>query len=206
MTVDFQTWMRAVWTSIMEPSESARKALAMDIPVQALWTGLALVAVLNVILVALLNVILVEVLQVPSSMPLAMQDQAIVVTPFGLFGFTALFFSLLVFGIYYAGRMIGGVGTLPDSLAILVWFLFVWLTLEAIQVLLFLLSPTIGGVFGLLTLGALIWCFMNFINVLHGFNNLGKALGAIVLALIGTALISGIILAVLGVGPTGGMA
>jgi hypothetical protein len=47
---------------------------------------------------------------------------------------------------------------------------------------------------------------MNFINVLHGFNNLGKALVAIFLALIGTALIAGIILAVLGVGPTGGMA
>lgn len=198
MTVDFQTWMRAVWTSIMEPSESARKALAMDIPAQALWTGLALVAVLNVILVALLQLI--------SPMPQAMQDQGFALSPFGFFAIIGIFFVLFVYGIFYAGRMIGGQGTLQASLTIVVWFQAVSLTLEAIQFALVLISPAIGSIFGLLTLGALIWCFMNFINVLHGFDNLGKALGAIVLALIGTALISGIILAVLGVGPTGGMA
>ncbi len=198
MTVDFQTWMRAVWTSIMEPSESARKALAMDIPVQALWTGLALVAVLNVILVALLQLI--------SPMPQAMQDQGFALSPFGFFAIIGIFFVLFVYGIFYAGRMIGGQGTLQATLKIVVWFQAVSLTLEGIQFALVLISPAIGSIFGLLTLGALIWCFMNFINVLHGFNNLGKALGAIVLALIGTALISGIILAVLGVGPTGGMA
>lgn len=198
MTVDFQTWMRAVWTSIMEPSESARKALAMDIPAQALWTGLALVAVLNVILVALLQLI--------SPMPQAMQDQGFALSPFGFFAIIGIFFVLFVYGIFYAGRMIGGQGTLQATLTIVVWFQAVSLTLEGIQFALVLISPAIGSIFGLLTLGALIWCFMNFINVLHGFNNLGKALGAIVLALIGTALISGIILAVLGVGPTGGMA
>ena len=198
MTVDFQTWMRAVWTSIVEPSDSARKVLAKDIPAQALWIGLALVAVLNVILVALLQML--------SPAPLAMQEQAFALSPFGFLAIIGIFFVLFVYGIFYAGRMIGGVGTLTGSLAIVVWFQSVSLTLEAIQFVLVLISPAIGSIFGLLTLGALIWCFMNFINVLHGFNNLGKALGAIFLALIGTALIAGIILAVLGVGPTGGMA
>lgn len=198
MTVDFQTWMRAVWTSIVEPTESARKALAMDIPAQALWTGLALVAVLNVMLVALLQVI--------SPMPQAMQEQGFALSPFGFFGIIGIFFVLFVYGIFYAGRMIGGQGTLQATLTIVVWFQAVSLTLEGMQFVLVLISPAIGSIFGLLTLGALIWCFMNFINVLHGFDNLGKALGAIVLALIGTALVSGIILAVLGVGPAGGMA
>ncbi|KQI72604.1 hypothetical protein AN191_06205 [Loktanella sp. 5RATIMAR09] len=198
MTVDFQTWMRAVWTSIVEPSQSARKALAMDIPVQALWTGLALVAVLNVILVALLQLI--------SPMPQAMQEQGFALSPFGFIAIIGIFFVLFVYGIFYAGRMIGGQGTLQATLTIVVWFQAVSLTLEGIQFALVLISPAIGSIFGLLTLGALIWCFVNFINVLHEFDNLGKALGAIVLALIGTALISGIILAVLGVGPAGGMA
>ncbi|KQB98163.1 hypothetical protein AL073_04535 [Loktanella sp. 1ANDIMAR09] len=198
MTVDFQTWMRAVWTSIVEPTESAHKALAMNIPAQALWTGLALVAVLNVMLVALLQVI--------SPMPQAMQEQGFALSPFGFFGIIGIFFVLFVYGIFYAGRMIGGQGTLQATLTIVVWFQAVSLTLEGMQFVLVLISPAIGSIFGLLTLGALIWCFMNFINVLHGFDNLGKALGAIVLALIGTALVSGIILAVLGVGPTGGMA
>ncbi len=198
MTVDFQTWMRAVWTSIMEPSDSARKVINMNVPRNALWTGLALVAVLNVILVVLLQLI--------SPAPVAFQEQAFALSPFGFAAIIGIFFALFVFGIYYAGKILGGEGTLDGSLAILVWFQSVSLTLEAIQVVLVLISPVLGSIFGLLSLGALIWCFLNFINVLHGFNNLGKAFVAVFVALLGTALLAGIALAILGVGPTGGTA
>ncbi|MEJ8560753.1 YIP1 family protein [Yoonia sp. GPGPB17] len=198
MTVDFQTWMRAVWTSIMEPTDSARKVIAMDLPRDALWTGLALVAVLNVILVVLLQMI--------SPAPVAFQEQAFAVSPFGFAGIIGVFLVLFVFGIYYAGQIMGGEGTLQGSLAILVWFQSISLTLEAIQVVLVLIIPAIGAIFGLLSLGALIWCFLNFINVLHGFKNLGKSLVAIFLALMGTALLAGIALAILGIGPAGGVA
>ncbi|MFA8442970.1 YIP1 family protein [Yoonia sp.] len=198
MTFDFQTWMRAVWTSIMEPSDSARKVIDMNIPRDALWMGLALVAVVNVILVVLLQMI--------SPAPVAFQEQGFALSPFGFVAIIGVFLALFVFGVFYAGKIMGGQGSLQGTLAIIVWFQSISLTLEAIQVVLVLISPAIGSIFGLLSLGALIWCFVNFINVLHGFKNLGKAMVAIVLALIGTALISGIVLAVLGVGPTGGMA
>ncbi len=198
MTFDFQTWMRAVWTSIMEPSDSARKVIDMNIPRDALWMGLALVAVVNVILVVLLQMI--------SPAPVAFQEQGFALSPFGFVAIIGVFLALFVFGVLYAGKIMGGQGSLQGTLAIIVWFQSISLTLEAIQVVLVLISPAIGSIFGLLSLGALIWCFVNFINVLHGFKNLGKAMVAIVLALIGTALISGIVLAVLGVGPTGGMA
>lgn len=196
MTVDFQTWMRAVWTSIMEPSESARKVIAMNVPREALWTGLALVAVLNVILVVLLQMI--------SPAPVAFQDQAFALTPFGFVAIIGVFLVLFVFGIFYAGKIMGGQGSLQAALAIIVWFQSISLTLEAVQVVLVLISPAIGSIFGLLSLGALIWCFINFVNVLHGFESLGKALVAIFLGLMGTALFAGVVLAILGVGPTGG--
>ena len=198
MTVDFQTWMRAVWTSIMEPSDSARKVIAMNVPREALWTGLALVAALNVILVV--------VLQLISPAPVAFQEQAFAMSPFGFFAIISIFLVLFVFGVYYAGQIMGGEGTLQASLAIIVWFQSISLTLEAIQVVLVLIMPAIGAIFGLLSLGAMIWCFLNFINVLHGFNNLGKAFVATLMALIGTALLAGIALAILGLGPQVGVA
>lgn len=198
MTFDFQTWIRAVWTGIMEPSESARRVIELNLPRDALWTGLALVAVLNVILVVLLQMI--------SPAPVAFQEQAFALSPFGFVAIIGIFLGLFVFGIFYAGKIMGGAGTLHASLAIIVWFQSISLTLEAIQVLLVLISPAIGSIFGLLSLGALIWCFVNFINVLHGFNNIGKALVTIFLALIGTALLAGIVLALFGLGPTGGVA
>lgn len=197
MTVDFQTWLRAVWTSIMEPSDSARKAIDMNVPREALWTALALIAVLNVILLALLQML--------SPTQGAFDQQGIVLSPFGFVTIIGVFLLFFVFGTYYAGQMMGGVGTLTATLVIIVWFQSISLTLEVIQMLLVLISPAIAGIFGLLSLGALLWCFINFVNILHGFENLGKAVVAIVLALIGTGLVAGIILAVLGVAPAGGM-
>lgn len=198
MTFDFQSWMRAVWTSIMEPSDSARKVIAMDIPREALWTALMLIAVLNVILVA--------VLQMLSPAPVAFEQQAFAMSPFGFFAIISVFLVMLVFGVFHAGRMLGGKGTLLATLAIVVWFQSISLTLEAVQIVLVVISPAIGSIFGLVSLGALLWCFVNFINILHGFNSLGKALAAVVLALFGTALVAGIILTVLGLGAVGGMA
>ena len=52
MTVTFQSWMQAVWASIMEPTDTARRVIGMNVPTQALWTGLALVAVGNVIVLS----------------------------------------------------------------------------------------------------------------------------------------------------------
>lgn len=179
----------------MEPSEMARKVVAVDLPREALWTGLALVAVLNVLLLS--------ALQMVSPAPVAFQESVFSLAPFAYVSIMGIFLVLLVGGIYYVGKLLGGTGTLIATLAIIVWFQSISLTFEAIQFVLLLISPAIASIFGMLSLGALIWCFVNFVNVLHGYNNIGKAIIAIVLSLISTAMIAGIILAVLGVGPVG---
>ncbi len=198
MTLDFQTWMRAVWTSIMEPSEMARKVVALDVPRSALWTGLALVAVVNVILITLLQLL--------TPAPVAFQEQVFALSPFSYAAIIGIFLVMFVYGTFYVGQMLGGTGTLAATLAIIVWFQSVSLTLEVIQLVLVLISPAIASLFGLLSLGALIWCFVNFVNILHGFNNLGKAIAAVVLSLLATGLAAGILMALLGIGPSGGMA
>ena len=196
MTLDFQSWMRAVWLSIMEPSKMAEKAIGLNLPTQALWTGLALVAVLNVVMLSLLQML--------SPAPIAFEEQVFALSPFAYVAIIVVFLALLVGGTFYVGKIMGGVGTFTATLTIIVWFQSVSLTLEAVQLVLVLISPAIASIFGMLSLGALIWCIVNFVNVLHGFQNLGKALAAIVLALIGTALCAGIVLAILGVGPAVG--
>ncbi|MEL7179465.1 MAG: YIP1 family protein [Pseudomonadota bacterium] len=198
MTVDFQTWMRAVWTSVMEPSDSARKVINMNVPRDALWTGLALVAVLNVILVMLLQWV--------SPMPVAFEDRTLILSPFGFTAVMGTFLVLFVFGTYYAGKILGGAGSLIATLAIIVWFQSISLTLEAVQLVLILISPAIGSIFGLLSFGALVWCFVNFVNVLHQFENLGKAIVTILLSFVGTAIVAGIVATILGVLPAGGVA
>lgn len=176
----------------------AQKALDLNPPREALWTGLALVAVLNVLLLS--------VLQLISPVPMAFENQVFVLSPFAYVAIIGAFLTMLVLGVHYAGRLMGGVGTLAGALTIVVWFQSISLTLEAIQLVLVIISPAIASLFGMLSLGAMIWCLVNFINVLHGFSNLGKAAAAIVLALIGAAVCTGILLSIFGLGPTGALA
>lgn len=196
MTLNFQSWMRAVWNSIMEPTATARQALTMTFPREALWTALALTAVLNVIFLV--------ALQYLSSTPIALQDQVLPATPFGYLAMVFVFLVVFVFALSHVGRMLGGGGSLDGTLMMVVWFQAISLTLEAVQMVLVLISPAIAALFGMLALGALIWCFLNFIKVLHGYDSLIKTTVVVGMALIATALLSSIFLTVFGIANAGG--
>ena len=197
MTFSFQNWLQAVWFSITEPAQAAQNVLRLNLPVQVLWTALALAAVLNVILLA--------VLQLFSPAPEALEAGAFVLTPFSYAGVVGAFLVLFVFGTQSMGRFLGGIGSQPATLAIIVWFQAVSLTLEVGQLVLLLVSPVIGSLYGLVSLGLLAWVFVNFVNVLHGFDNLAKSMLTVVLSLIVTALGAGLVLAMFGIGRAGGM-
>lgn len=196
MTIDFKGWVRAVWMSVIEPADMAGKILAMKFDRQAMWTALALVTVLNVILLG--------VLQIVSPAPVMFQDQVISLSPFAYAAIVGSFLTFFVFTIFHAGRLMGGIGTLLGTLTLVVWFQAMSLTLEAIQLALVLFSPAIAGLFGIMSLGAIIWAFVNFVNVLHGFGNMGKSALVIVIASIGTAMGTGVVMALLGIAPPGG--
>lgn len=196
MTMDFQTWMRMVWASVTEPAEMAGKVLTLRFPREALWTALVLAAVLHVLSLGLLQLV--------SPQTAALQEQIVILSPFAYFVLMGTFLTFLIFMLVHAGRMMGGIGTIESALALLVWLQAVSLTLEAIQILLMLLSPFVAGVFSLLSVGAIVWVFVNLINVLHGFGNLGKAIVVMAMALIGTALGTVVVVGMFGITPTGG--
>lgn len=197
MNITFQSWMQAVWTSLIEPADMATKVLAMRFSRDVMWQALILAAVLNVLLLAFV--------QFASPTPVLVQDQVIALSPFGYAAVVGSFLIFLVFMIVHAGRMFGGTGTLDGALMLIVWFQAIGLTLQIIQIGLMFIMPAIAALFGLLSLGANIWIFVNFINVLHGFDNLGKTVLAIVVALIGTGIGSLVVTSLLGISvPVGG--
>ena len=75
--------------------------------------------------------------------------------------------------------------------------------MELGQIVLLLLSPALASIYNLVVAGSLIWCIINLINVLHGFENIGKAIFMLILSLVGMAIGGGFVLAVLGVTPGG---
>lgn len=195
MNITMQSATRALWGAIIDPATAARQALDWRLGLGNMWMALALVAVLNVLMLALL--------QAASPMPV-MSQGGMMLTPFSYAMIITIFLFLLVYTIYHVGRMMGGQGTVEDSLTVIVLFQSISVALEAVQVLLVLISPQIASIFGLVSLAVLIRCMVNFVNVMHRFDSLGKALATMIFAVIGTALIAGIVLTVLGIAPTGG--
>lgn len=195
MNITMQSATRALWGAIIDPATAARQALDWRLGLGTMWMALALVAVLNVLMLALL--------QAASPMPV-MSQGGMMLTPFSYAMIITIFLFLLVYTIYHVGRMMGGQGTVEDSLTVIVLFQSISVALEAVQVLLVVISPQIASIFGLVSLAVLIRCMVNFVNVMHRFDSLGKALATMIFAVIGTALIAGIVLTVLGIAPTGG--
>jgi hypothetical protein len=195
MNLTPQTALQALWYCIKDPAGAARQVLPWQISLPNLWMALLLVAVLNVLMLALLQAV--------SPVPVVLQEQGFVLTPFSYAAIILTFLFLMVYTIYQIGRMFGGIGTVEDSLKIIILFQALSVSLEAVQVLLVIISPAIAGFFGLLSVAILVRSVMHFVNVMHGFASLGKTLVVTVLALIATAMIAGIVLSVMGVAPTG---
>ena len=186
MTLDFQSWMRAVSLSLIEPADIARDALKRRHPSQVLWQAITLIAVLHVLLFA--------AGQALAPRPAELAENAIQISPFGMAGLFGISLYLMVYTLYYAGHALDGEGSLHDTLTLLTWFHAVSLTLEVIQVLLLIISPYLAAMFSLIAFGGLLWCILNFINVLHGFQSLGKSFVTLVMSLIGIAILGGLIL------------
>ncbi len=195
MSFDLGNWMRAVWLSLIEPAETARKVIAMRLEPAPMWMAMVLIAVLNVLFVA--------VIQFVSPVPIAMPDDAISLSPFAFTAVIGLSLVVMVLMIFYIGRLLGGEGDLQATLALMVWFNSVNLTLTVGQILLILINPFVSAMYNLVSLGALIWCIVNFVNVLHGFQSLLKSSFVLALSLIATGVPAGVALVLLGVTPGG---
>lgn len=196
MTLSFQGWMRAVWTSLIEPADVARSVMGMRLDAGFLWTAMTLIVVVNALFLGILPFI--------APGPTALEDNGNVMSPFVLTVMIGVLLVLLVFTTHHVGRLMGGEGDFRAALTLMVWFYAVNLTLEAIQLILMVFSPFLSVMFGMIAIGGLVWCFVNFIDVLHGFKSLGKSFLALIFAVLGMGILGGILLSLLGVTPPPG--
>ena len=193
MTTDFSYWMRAVWESLADPSRMAMKVKATRMESGQLWSALFLIAILNVLFLAAMQYI--------SPLPEEFSENMLVLSPFSMTVLMMLSFSLLVYSVFYVGRAMGGAGDLHQTLTVLVWFHAVNLTLEAMQIVLSLVSPFLSALSSLVIFAGLIWCILNFIDVLHEFGSLLRSLATLIIALVAMALVAVTFMAMFGLTP-----
>ncbi len=172
---------------------AARRLLSMDLEQGTLWTALLLMAVLNTLIQQISNLFI----DIPTPL-LQLFDVAII-----YFIFVAGGLILIVFAIFWTGRIFGGRGRLEDIMVVIVWLQFLRVLVQASALILLLTIPFVSFFF---VIGATIvgcWIFVHFVNEAHEFDSLGRS--AVVLIAAFAAMLVGLslLLSLVGFGSLG---
>lgn len=184
--------------TIRAPRDAAGRLLGMDVPRDVLWMALALMCVLNAIVYSVSLQISPPSPDVAGVVPAAFQSPLL----FALFLFGAL--VITVFVLHWIGRSLGGQAGLWDILVLLTWLQVLRLLFQVAVLVLSLVSLSLSA---LVVLGGSIYAIYilaAFIDRAHGFDNLVKALGVMVLAIVAIAVGVSMLLAVIGGAIMGG--
>ncbi len=194
---DFRALVRQ---TLFEPRAAAARILALRVPREGWWLGLALMSVLNTLVYSLS----VAMSPPPDPMAVDMMGPAFhMPVVFALMLFGALAFTVLALA--HVGRFLGGQGGVGDLLALLTWMQVLRLLVQLVVVVLALVAPAVGA---LVVLVAAVWgsvILMVFVDVAHGFGSLFRAAGAMLASVVVLAVALSVLLSLIGVTMIGGM-
>ena len=193
---DFQT---LVVQTLRTPGEAATRLLALNLPRRWLWMAMALMCVLNSIVYSVSLQLSPPTDPAALAMiPPAFQSPVL----FTMFLFGAL--VITVFVLQWIGQAMGGKAELGDILVLLTWLQVMRFLFQLSILILSLVSLTLSAVLVLVGSIWAIYILAVFLNTAHRFDNLGKALGVMVLALVSIAVGLTLILGALGAAILGG--
>lgn len=178
--------------SIQAPKSAAEQIISMRFERDALWSALALVAVLNTFLMYFVN---------QNAGNSGMQFPAYFSQPLAMFVLSAGVTVVYVHAMYWAGQAVGGDGTLMDVLTIVVWFQALWVLAQIAVTVLAIAVPGLGAMLSLIVLIWGFWIFLNFLTVAVGLRTPWHAFAVVLMAFAGvvvglgvlTALVSGFV-------------
>lgn len=187
--------------TLQNPREAAGQVLRAGVPTQALWIALSLVSVVSsLILAALLR-----------AGPLPAGDLGELVAQSPAYNAPLIFAMmqwgrvvLSVFMLFWVGRMLSGQGELRDVLAVVTWLQVVSFVVVAGLSVLGLLIPILSSLGMLAFFLWWLWALACFVDMAHRFDSPLKAIGVLVVSIVGVILGLAIIMAVIG-GILGGL-
>lgn len=152
--------------TLTDPRAAVRRLVSIDVPMEARWLGLFLVAVLGVLATRLSLLALP-----PAGQPglLAVMTDPVVGVPAQI-----LSLSLVSAAIAGFGRVFGGAGRFADVLLVVVWIQFLMSVAQVIELAAILVVPPVGTLLALAALALFLWIVVHAIAELHGFENVFK--------------------------------
>lgn len=177
--------------TIRAPQEAAQAILALNLPRNVLWLGLALVITLSTLLASAV------LLMVP--MP---EAGAGVPMPIVMGLVQAVFLVLVSLGIAVIGARFGGKGDFDGALALMVWLQAVFLVVQAFQIAAIAIGLSVlADIVSLASIPLFFWLMAQFVTVLHGFSSVWKTFWAIIMFLIAFAFLLSLVVTSFGLVP-----
>lgn len=182
--------------TLNNPADGARGVIDLGLARRDLWFALLLTTILSVFLLSLTQ---------GPSLYLPMGGEPVVVGPLTYAVILGSGLVVLVFALYFMGRILGGVGTFPATLAIIVWLEVLGLIARSAQAVASWISGSAEMIVAVLGTVYLLWCLIRFTNELHEFNSIGKSILTLVLVFLGITFGILPILTLIGVGASQGL-
>ncbi len=183
--------------TITNPAEAARRILRLHLSPGASVAALTVALILGVVLSTVIRTAILgpgAAAASPAGITFAQ------LSPLGTLAVTATAAGVFAAVIWLVGYAFGGKGNLFPIVALMAWCEFFNVTLQAIAIVVGLVVPLLGALVVLITIGLMLRTFVYFIQVVHGFDGVGRAaavflcavlLGAFVLS--NLALFTGIV-------------
>ena len=178
--------------TIQDPRAGAREVLGMGVPREALWPMVLLVVVLSVLMGN------VTALLLGAGQGIGMGGMLVNPVGFGVIQLGVML--LMIGGVYWVGRAMGGIGSLADAALLMCWLQFIMLVVQVAQTLALILVPPLGGLVGIAAMILLFWLMTMFVAELHGFASPWRVFGMILVTGAVFAFVLSLVLTAFGVG------
>lgn len=174
--------------TIKDPANAARIVMATRFPREALWTALALAAVLNTLMFSLSDLIS----PAPSPFPTVFQVPVFYLAVIG-FGLVAS-----VYALSWIGRIMGGQGGLDDIMSLLIWLQAMRIAVQAVAIVLSVTIPVLAVLLSLAASLMGVYITLHFVNEAHRFGSLGRSAVVLIGSAVGIVVFVSILLTLVG--------
>ncbi len=166
--------------TVRQPAQAARIIVAQKLDQNTGWMVLGLAVLLN----TLAYFLSITLFPVPEGI-----GGEILTSPFAMAFLLGVTILIFVIAFFWVGKSIGGQGRFEDVLLMMGWLQYLRLAVQLIALVLMLVAPGVAQMFVMAAGLYGVWVVINFINVVHQFDSLGRSVTLVVLSML--ALVAG---------------
>ena len=182
-------WRALAVLTVKDPAEAARRILALNLPAEICWLGLALAVVLDTMLFSVSNMVLP---QADSAL------YGLIATPVSYGAVVGGGLVVTIIAIHRVGRVFGGQGEFSELLSLMVWLQLLSVAAQAAVFVLVLVVPLLAMILSFAATFLGIYIFLHFVDQAHRLASLWRAAGVLFAAVLVISLAFMILLSLIG--------